>query len=101
MAKKKITIPTTPNRGNLGEAIDSWVNGETKDKQTQLKKENGKKLIYARTTFQIPTGLYKKLKKIALIEDKSVTKKLTEILEKTLPEIWLYVLSYLNKYVFM
>ena len=42
---------------------------------------------YARTTFQIPVGLYKKLKKVALIEDKSITQKLTEILEQNIPDI--------------
>lgn len=89
MAKKKITIPTTPNRGNLNEAIDNWVSGELKDNNNiiPLKTELIKKPTYARTTFQIPTGLYKKLKKVALIEDKSITQKLTEILEKTLPDV--------------
>ena len=30
MSKKKITFPTTPNRGNLVDAIDNWVIGEKK-----------------------------------------------------------------------
>lgn len=88
MTKKKITIPTTPNRGNLVEAIDSWVIGDKHDHNlVNLKVENNKKPEYARTTFQIPTKLYKKLKKVALIEDKSITQKLTEILENTLPDV--------------
>ncbi len=87
MSKKKISFPRTPNRGNLVEAIDSWVIGEKKEPNPLFQREEIKKSEYARTTFQIPTGLYKKLKKVALIEDKSITQKLTEILEQNLPDL--------------
>jgi|JI6StandDraft_1071083.scaffolds.fasta_scaffold39673_2 hypothetical protein len=88
MTKKKITIPNTPNRGALDKAIDNWVTGGSKNHNSiELKNDDLKKPQYARTTFQIPTGLYKKLKKIALIEDKSITQKLTEILENNLPDV--------------
>lgn len=88
MTKKKITFPSTPNRGNLGEAIDNWVVGEKKEQRVTLSQRDVvKKPEYARTTFQIPVGLYKKLKKAALMEDKSITQKLTEILEQTISDV--------------
>lgn len=86
MSKKKITFPTTPNRGNLVDAIDNWVIGEKKEYNPLFQDQTAKKQTYARTTFQIPPDLYKKLKKAALTEDKSITQKLTEILEDSLPK---------------
>ena len=88
MTKKKVVIPQTPNRGNLIEALDNWVVGENVSNNSEILKISEKeKPIISRTTFQIPTSLYKKLKKTALIEDKTITEKLTEILEKTLPDV--------------
>lgn len=96
MTKKKIVFPITPNRGDLENAIDSWVSSD-KNEAPQLpnKNERKAKLEFARTTFIIPKGLYKKLKKISLIEDKSITQKLTEILEDTLPDVWVYHFTYI------
>lgn len=94
MTRKKITFPIKPTR-DVSDVLDAWVSGKKMDSKEQElalpeKKPEApakKTYDYARSTYIIPSYLHKRLKKIALVEDKDMSEKLTELLEKHLPEI--------------
>lgn len=95
MTRKKITFPAKPTR-DVSDVLDAWVSGKetagsTEQESVLLEKKpeaKAKKTSdYSRSTYIIPSYLHKRLKKVALVEDKDMSEKLTELLEKHLPEV--------------